>query len=725
MKNLLFGIIKKLAPITKSDESISADIVELLGAQDRAHYESGKNYVFKTYDCNIAINDLVFCFSCGITQIKAPTNGKKSYQNKYDYQASVSTTHDKNLIQTSGDLVKSSRKQFLEHLKNEAAFILAVIYCEKNRYLTAKIKKKLNSHDVKNLLSELKADLLSDGEAKPKTEKTILKDGLTFGTHDAFFHYLLDEGWKVKPFPPILSTFTVEELIAAFNKTMVNLYESDPFLCDLEVNATTKNLLKFSCKSIEGYRTSDHNSIGFKVDKSFVCHSTWEFLVGQSDLAASKNIPRDEFFSLCTHMENAHNGKLSENGLRVLNFAKNQDIIKSYRGKYKFPMKNTEIFFRAAKSFLKINSDFLCAKATVDNILQYNSFEEAPKDHLQIDHQQLLYSIFIMHLTRFYFGEKGVIAVLDHLKKLTSSYSAENRETQKKSLFLITYYLAVNVHKIPLQEAKDLLQICCGYNLYKTQVPPIRYIINKNRDLKDFMKESFLLALSNEGSPVFFLAQDLVFQKNDADPDDYFNNCVQLHRQIWINESHTFSDSWRKIKGKLQAFVSHDSPSPAMIYGANLLLWGLASVNNYNNTQELLKKIEKEKELFLKATIRADYLTRIQNHAYMSGERTNLHLPCGPIRFLSRYHIPAEEKYRLPPQMSADYKSFLLSEQGRYVAFILRLLSYTDFNFEDDDVKSFLNDFSEHYANIRFLKYDRMPNSIEKNFDPSDFKNIY
>lgn len=725
MKNLLFKIIKKIASVTESDESIADDIVTLLGAHERAYYSPGKIYASAQYSCCEAVNDLYFRFSFCLTQKKNRENGKNTYQNQYDYQAVVSNTRNTVSIQTSGKLSKSSKKQFLENLNPDAAVILAVIYCEKHNCLLKPVKSKLNADNIENWSDKLKNDLLPNGKAKPNEKKFIPKECSTFRTTDSFFHYLLDEGWKVKSFPPSISDSDLNLLIASFDKALTNLYRSDPFLCDLEINAITQNLLKFSCKSIEASLSPDQKRIEFKIDKSFVCHSTWDFLIGQSDLAASKNIPRDEFFSLCTHMENIHDGKTSENGLCVLNFSKSQNIIKINHEKYEFSMKNTEIFFRAAKSFLQINEDSLCVKETVDDILQYNFIEEASKNHLQVDHQQLLYSIFIMHLTRFYFGERGVIAVLDHLKKLTSSYLAEDREIQKKSLFLITYYLAVNIHKIPLQEAKDLLLVCCGYNLYPAQIPPLRYIVNKNENLKSFMRESFLASLSGEGNPVFFLAQDLVYQANGADPDNYFDSCVQLHKKIWISKTHTFSDSWQKIKEKLQDFLSHDSPSPAMIYGANLLLWGLASIDNYDDAQKLSKKIEEKKDLFLKATIRADYLTRIQNHAYVSGERTNLHLPCGPIRFLSRYHIPAEEKYRLPPQMSADYKSFLLSEQGRYAAFILRLLSYTDFNFEDDDVKSFLNDFSDHYANIRFLQYDRMPDTIEKNFDPSEFQNIW
>lgn len=413
--------------------------------------------------------------------------------------------------------------------------------------------------------------------------------------------------------------------------------------------------------------------------------------------------------------------------------------------KWRFSTAQHRLFFLASydclKYFLGVLNEGDLVELLLDKLLLDESPNESVGNHLDRKFLTFLcYSYFLFSIL----SAKSV-CLINKLIKCANDYSVENRNTQMAVLMLFSMLLSENYPASPEVYTK-LIDNSYGRAVYDYQLLVLETIKRKNASHINYMKKQVYKSLKLDGNnrsevdPYFLLVASKIGidQAPPADSSDKkaeevpvrLLECVKLHGQTWPeknipnNYTNLVGDIVKKLKEFGTLLKPKDNPSPADVFGANLLFYSLANVQRVkSNTHTPL--FDSSYDQIYRVLIYTDYHTRRLSKGYNKESPSDFYLLCGPYRFVCSVRRTDNVKsVQLDGTMMDNYKTWYenekkMSQNGsmRYFLLMTRLLSYTDF-FKKANVKK---PSKEDWENTEFLKYDNVP-AISDDFINSPHK---
>lgn len=311
------------------------------------------------------------------------------------------------------------------------------------------------------------------------------------------------------------------------------------------------------------------------------------------------------------------------------------------------------------------------------------------------------------------------LKVLEALITIANDFSVAARHRQQRALCILTYYL-IEGEEVSNAMREKLFFATYSRTLYIAQGQLWQHLKRHAKVFERIARDTFIRSTKVDtnkyacSDPYYHFLLGAVFEEEDAVsvPHRFLIKCCKIQKETWYLSDNLEIDLQRTFhlldKGLQELKKVDENEILYYVYALQTLFYALSNLSVQKDLEKkraefaaLMTDVNKA-SLIGEALITCDYYNRFYNRKYNDGDLEGCYLMSGSIRFVcsSDYHkyIP---KLKLG-DMSEKYEFWLGNERGRHRYLLMRLLSYTDFSFNDD-----LAEMTEYEKTV-FLPYDHM-----------------
>lgn len=313
------------------------------------------------------------------------------------------------------------------------------------------------------------------------------------------------------------------------------------------------------------------------------------------------------------------------------------------------------------------------------------------------------------------------LKVLEELITIANDFSVESRPRQQRALCILTYYL-IEGEEISNVMRERLFFATYSRTLYISQGKLWQHLRRHAKVFERIAKDTFIRSTKVGtdkfacSDPYYHFLAGAVFEDESSDsaPIRFLIKCCKIQKETWYLSDNMEIDLQRTFylldQGLQELKRGNENEILFYVYALQTLFYALANLSVQKDLEKkhvefsALMKDGKKASLIGEALITCDYYNRLYNRKYNEGDLDGCYLMSGSIRFVCSANfqkiIP---QFKLGDKLEM-YELWLGNERGRHRYLLMRLLSYTDYPFNND-----LAEMTE-YADTVFLPYDHMGN---------------
>jgi len=386
-------------------------------------------------------------------------------------------------------------------------------------------------------------------------------------------------------------------------------------------------------------------------------------------------------------------------------------IIMEEHGMYKFKYKQQRLIYRGVYDALRDNDleDAITAWDLLSRVRENAEENRKTSQHFLWRHDACTFygTAYLMAL-----NQNKRNRILRGLCKIASDAAIDKRVNQEKAIALLSFYLCEG-GRCTGQQREEIFRAAYGRDLYPVQTVIWEYLKKDSyyrNMIVNNLQNACRLEKNVDGSvygtqdPLFlFLGWDSGWTwKEGEDAVKYFMEACGIQHSSWYGDHKKLNvdvipDYVREAVTKLESGEACDKIL-CYVYGLSLILLALANVwirksdfgTGIVTRAEIL--IRENSGLMLKAAVLCDHAVRKYNRLYNEEPSDSwnlcLTLPSGPVRFLTSYSgcITPEDRLELDKTRRDDYRCWYKKESGRWKLLMARLLSFTDFFIDGDEM---------------------------------------